>query len=62
MTVSTTVPGGGLESWLPLSSNMRLLILFFTTTTENLGLKNEHNKEYTEDGGKKIAIPIDHAI
>ena len=41
MTVSTTVPGGGLDSWPLISANMRLLILFFTTTTENLGLRRE---------------------
>lgn len=38
MTVSTTVPGGGLARPCRPSWNIRLLILFFTTTTANLGL------------------------
>ena len=41
MTESTTVPGGGLDSWPLKSANIRLLILFFTTTTVNLGLWGE---------------------
>ena len=41
MTESTTVPGGGLDSWPLKSANIRLFILFFTTTTVNLGLCGE---------------------
>ena len=37
--VSTTVPGGGLERSRPLAANRRVLILFFTTITVNLGLQ-----------------------
>ena len=39
ITVSAMVPGGGLASWPLASANIRLLILFFTTNTLNLGLK-----------------------
>ena len=38
-SVSITVPGGGLVSCPLKSWNMRVLILFLTTTTESLGLE-----------------------
>lgn len=38
MSVSTTVPGGGLVGFLPLINNLAL-ILFLTMMTVNLGLK-----------------------
>ena len=38
MSVSTTVPGGGLVGFLPLVNNLAL-ILFLTMMTVNLGLK-----------------------
>ena len=52
MTESTTVPGGGLDSWPLKSANIRLLILFFTTTTVNLGLWGEEEFEGEGRGGE----------
>lgn len=40
MSVSTTVPGGGLVGFLPLINNLAL-ILFLTMMTVNLGLKKK---------------------
>lgn len=42
MSVSTTVPGGGLVGFLPLINNLAL-ILFLTMMTVNLGLKKTWN-------------------
>ena len=42
MSVSTTVPGGGLVGFLPLVNNLAL-ILFLTMMTVNLGLKKTWN-------------------
>ena len=44
MSVSTTVPGGGLVGFLPLINNLAL-ILFLTMMTVNLGLKKKKNME-----------------
>lgn len=42
MSLSTTVPGGGLVRFVPsFLKNSLALILFFTITTENLGLESE---------------------
>lgn len=42
MSLSTTVPGGGLVGFLPLINNLAL-ILFLTMIIVNLGLKKTWN-------------------
>ena len=49
MTVSTTVPGGGLTNSPLPCANIRLLILFFTTITVNLGLGGREEEKRNND-------------
>lgn len=49
ISVSTTVPGGGLVRFTasPVLWNSLALILFFTMITENLGLKRNITLEFS---------------